>query len=206
MHKTSRPYAPGKKAMRLALVPILALFAAGCATISFDPAIDAIGTSQQFVPVPANALGPANQELARIYFINGKAPVFMGRPTRASMTVFDEGIMIGEAGNLSYLCWERSPGLVSVRFSSPGYEFLPGFSDNMCSYRIHARAGQSYYLYAGPKKILGFQRKVLTEKEAGVFLTSCGKPSEVQGSQGSPFSAGSSMTSEKAVGIPEKPV
>lgn len=149
------------------------VFLSSCISVPLKPPQTGISTAKQFVEVPANILGPADAKKAKIFFItNVNAKVF-GLAYRGTIRVADNQTVVGELQSASYLCWEREPGIATIKFTMVGQENNNGWMvKNFNTYAISTEAGQSYYLYFG-----GFaQRRILMAQDAMPLLSAYPPP------------------------------
>lgn len=94
------------KSMRLILLAVFsgsALLLTGCSS------------TWQYVKSPDQSMNVADTSKARIYLIR---PDSGGKMT--STRISDNGVLIGNTGPRSYLCWEREPGTMKVTSVSAG--------------------------------------------------------------------------------------
>lgn len=113
-----------------ALIGVFALaFASGCAS------------TRQHVPLPSQSRTVENPAKCRIYVFRPEA--MLGGI--AKMKIMDGGMVIGDLGMRSYLCWERDPGPATV--------FMDFYTsdDMIVNMRedLDAQRGVVYYLQAG---------------------------------------------------------
>jgi len=92
----------------------------GCAT-----------TSSQFATIPDTTKKIDDPQKARIYVLR---PSDYGKGSR--MRVYDGDTKVGLTDGVSYLCWERDPGMMALRDNS----------DNKAHIEINAEAGHVYYV------------------------------------------------------------
>jgi hypothetical protein len=90
-----------------------------------------VGT-RQYVPLPDQTKTLEDPAKARIYVMR---PSRVG--TAVSMSVSDDGKLIGSTGAGGFLCWERLPGDSIVSSSSEGVSQAP----------LSLKAGETYYIY-----------------------------------------------------------
>ncbi|MFH1369520.1 MAG: DUF2846 domain-containing protein [Elusimicrobiota bacterium] len=141
----------------LKLLAVLAFFGiGGCA-----PAI-----TRQYVAFPDESKEVENMGKARIYVVRSDSLGGL-----YSMSVRNDGILIGKTGPKGYLSWEREPGKTTIT----------GQAENTSALELDVQKGMAYYVWQEVKMGMIKARNKLQEvtKERGKeLLKMCNPPQD----------------------------
>lgn len=145
--------------MRAILLASLLALVGGCVPLA-----------SQYAPFPPHRDQAPAPGMARLYMIRGYI-FYVG--SGGGVQVLDDGRMVGDLGNGSYLCWERPAGeaLISLYgcFGPCGQELgMPGDKVSLA-----VEGGMTYYLYMD---VFNHQPKSISHAEAQKYLAEYPKP------------------------------
>jgi len=117
---------------------------------------------------------PLEKGKGRIYVIK---PGFAGSAVKVS--VFCDDVLIGNATNGSYLCWDIAEGMHTVgntQFAHAGATLGAGSAEDI--FRINVKDGNSYYIKISPKYLGGMDFNILSTKEGEKIIKGRKKPKQ----------------------------
>lgn len=144
---------------KLAII-LLAVFLTSCAS------------TKQYVSFTHDK--PLEKGKGRIYVIK---PGFAGSAVKVS--VFCDDVLIGNATNGSYLCWDIGEGMHTVgntQFAHAGATLGAATAEDI--FRINVKDGNSYYIKISPKYLGGMEFNILSTKEGEKIIKGRKKPKQ----------------------------
>ena len=115
---------------------------------------------------------PLEKGKGRVYVIK---PCFAGSAVKVS--IFCDDILIGNATNGSYLCWDLTEGehtIGNTQFAHAGATLGAGKAEDVV--RINVKDGKSYFIKISPKYMGGMDFNILTTKEGEQAIKGRKKP------------------------------
>lgn len=146
-------------AKRAILVILLLALCGGCVPLA-----------NQYAPFPEQRDQAPAPGMARLYMIRGYI-FYIG--SGGGNQVLDNGRMVGDLGNGSYLCWERPAGEAVIDLYGCFGPCGKQLGSPMSKVELAVESGMTYYLYMDA---LSYQPKSIPHAEAQKYLAEYPKP------------------------------